>query len=220
MADLKLLPDEQGEKMFEIVLREVPEIMREVFRDRLVQVVAEKAQGAAVTQEHILETVNEVVPDPLRTKILKAFELIGGVDLARAEKIIEKNPGGGETLITILHAVQDHYGYVPREVLVLISRKKDVFLSTLYRLVTSYRAFRIDKPKGHVITLCTGTGCHVNGGSNIFKDVETKAARRDPGVLVEKVRCLGCCDVAPAAVIDGRVYSGADAQAKLSEIID
>ena len=100
-----------------------------------------------------------------------------------------------------------------------MAQKKDVFLSTLYRLVTSYSAFRSEEPKQHIITVCNGSGCHVKGGGKILKEVEAKIAENGVNITLEKVRCLGCCEISPAVIIDGDVYSGADAQSKISELL-
>ncbi len=212
--------DGNSEAMFERMLQEVPEMMREVFRGKLMQILTQKAQGGAAREEHVVSIVKEIVPDPFKTNILKAFATMGGVDITKVEDIIDANPGGDETLITILHAVQEQFGYIPKEALVVISQKKWVFLSTLYRLVTSYNAFRLTEPGKHVITVCNGTGCHVKGSSNLIKMIDEKTAGNGKNVTVEKARCIGCCDLSPAVNIDGEVYSGADAEAKLTEIFN
>ncbi len=139
--------------------------------------------------------------------------------LERVERIIAKNQGGQETLVTILHEVQDRFGYIPRQALDLISQRKNLFLSTLYRLVTSYRAFRIEKPEKHIITFCNGTGCHVNSGESLLKESWATSIQNSLNITVEKVRCLGCCNMSPALMIDGEVYSGQDAQVKIAEIL-
>lgn len=208
-----------SEVMFERMLQEVPEMMREVFRGKLMQIANQKAQGGPIKEDHVVAVVKEIVPEPFKTNILKAFATMGGVDLSKVEDIIEENPGGQETLIAILHAIQEKFGYIPRQALILVSQKKDVFLSTLYRLVTSYRAFRIEEPQKHILTFCNGTGCHVKGGNKVLQETEAKIAGNGTAVTLEKVRCLGCCDMSPAVMVDGEVYSGADAQAKISEIL-
>jgi len=209
----------KAEVMFERMLKEVPDMMREVFRGKLMQIALQKAAGGAITEDHILSIVKEIVPDPFRTTILKAFATMGGVDMTRVEEAIEKNPGGQETIITIMHAVQSEFGYVPREALILISQKKNVFLSTLYRLATSYAAFRIEKPAANVITVCNGTCCQVKGGGKFVKALEAKLSGNGAKATLEKVRCLGCCDVSPAVMINGEVFGGDVAQAKLAEIL-
>jgi NADH:ubiquinone oxidoreductase subunit E len=206
--------------MFERMLQEVPEMMREVFRGKLMAIANEKAQGSPIKEEHILAIVKETVPDPFKTNILKAFATMGGVDLTRVEEILESTPGGQETLIGILHEVQEEFKYVPREALVLISQNKDVPLGTLYRMVTSYSAFRLEKPKKHIITVCTSTGSHVNGGSALLKQLEAKIAQTGAEITLETARDLGCVNMAPAVMIDGEIYSGINAQAKLEAIFN
>jgi len=209
----------KAEMMFERMLQEVPDMMREVFRGKLMQIANQKAAGGAIKEEHILSIVKEIVPDPFKTTILKAFATMGDIDITKVEDILEKNPGGDETLITILHAVQAQFGYIPREALILISQKKDVFLSKLYRLVTSYAAFRLEKPGRHVITVCNGTGCQVKGGSFV-RDVEAKLAKSGSGkATLEKLRCLDCCDLSPTLMVYGTVYAGVHPQAKLEEVL-
>ena len=209
----------KAEFMFERMLQEVPDMMREVFRGKLMQIALQKAAGAAISEDHIVSIVKEIVPDPFKTAILKAYATMGEIDVTKVEEIIEKNPGGQETLITIMHAVQDQFGYVPRQALIVISQKKNVFMSTLYRLATSYAAFRLDKPAANVITVCNGTCCQVKGGGKLVKAIEAKLAGNGAKATLEKVRCLGCCDVSPAVMINGEVFNAAAAQSKLAEIL-
>jgi len=209
----------KAEFMFERMLQEVPDMMREVFRGKLMQIALQKAAGGAITEDHIVSIVKEIVPDPFKTSILKAFATMGDIDVTKVEEIIEKNPGGQETLITIMHAVQDMFGYVPRQAMIVISQKKNIFMSTLYRLATSYAAFRLDKPAATVITVCNGTCCQVKGGGKLVKAIEAKLAGNGAKATLEKVRCLGCCDVSPAVMINGEVFSAAAAQSKLAEIL-
>ncbi|MCX8044111.1 MAG: NAD(P)H-dependent oxidoreductase subunit E [Desulfobacterota bacterium] len=209
----------KAEMMFERMLQEVPDMMREVFRGKLMAIANQKAAGGPIKEEHITAIVKEIVPDPFKTNILKAYATMGDVDISKVEDIIAKHPGGDENLIAILHDVQAQYGYLPREALILISQKKNIFLSKLYRLATTYKAFTLDKPKKNVVTICTGSGCHVCGGSELLKKVEAAVSGDGADVTLEKVRCLGCCDLAPAVMINGQLYSGEEARAKLAEIL-
>lgn len=206
-----------AEGMFERMLQEVPEMMREVFRGKLMTIANQKAAGGPIQEAHIVAIVREIVPDPFKTNILKAFATMGGVDLSKVEEILESTAGGQEKLIAILHGVQELFGYLPQEALVLISQKRDVPLSVLYRMVTSYSAFRLTQPEKHLVTVCTCTGCHVNGGSKLLALVREKVAAGAP-VTLETARSLGCCNMSPAVMIDGETYSGEAAAARLAEI--
>jgi len=210
--------DGNSEAMFERMLQEVPEMMRDVFRGKLMDIANQKAQGGPIKEEYITAIVKEVVPDPFKTTILKAFATMGGVDLSSVEELLAGDSGGSETLIGLLHAVQESYGYIPREALLLISDRKEVFLSTLYRMVTSYSAFRLEKPGKHVITVCTSTGAQLNGAPELIKQIEAKIAETGADVTLETSREIGAGNVEPGVMIDGRLYSGAAAQAQLEAI--
>jgi len=206
--------------MFEQMIQEVPETLRDVFRGKLMDIMNKKAQGGAYQEKYVVEIVNEIVPEPFKSNILKAFSTIGGIDVSAVEKIIEDFPGGEESLISIMHAIQAQFGYVPEEALKMVSQKKDIFMSTLYRLVTSYQAFRTDPSKKYTVTVCNGTGCHLKGSGTMLKKLEEKVSDDDSQITLEKVRCLGCCDLSPTVMVNGEAYGGTDAQAKISEIIE
>ncbi len=141
------------------------------------------------------------------------------IDLSAAEEIIELMPEGDESLITLLHALQSHYGYLPEEVLKIVCKKRGVFVSNLYRLASSYKAFHMAAPKKFKVSVCDGTGCHLKGSGLLLQKLEEKTAETNSRITLEKVRCLGYCDLSPAVVINGEIYGGADARAKILEIL-
>ena len=53
----------------------------------------------------------------------------------------------------------------------------------------------------------------------LLKKLEEMSAGIDSQITLEKVRCLGCCDLSPAVKVNGEGYGGPDAQAKISEIL-
>lgn len=205
--------------MFERMIKEVPEALQEVFRGKLMDILRQKARGGPYRESSVTEIVNEIVPEPFKSNILKAFATMGGVDVGVVEGIIASFPGGPESVSAILHSLKNKFGYVPEEALRVVSQKKGVFMSALYRLVTSFQAFPTASPKKHTVSICTGTGCHLKGSGAMLKKLEGSAAAPDVPVTLEKVRCLGCCDLSPAVVVDGEVYGGTDAQEKISEML-
>jgi NADH-quinone oxidoreductase subunit E len=139
------------------------------------------------------------------------------------DSIVKKS--GGSSLIAILQEVQSHYNHLPPQVLTLLSDKLEVPLSKLFSLATFYRSFSLE-PKGkHVIKVCLGTACHVKSGENLFdkarRDLdlsEEHSTTADLRFTVEKVRCLGCCSLAPVVCINEETY-GSLTQEKLSKVL-
>jgi len=116
------------------------------------------------------------------------------------------------SLITILQKAQDLYGYLPVDLLVYIARRCDLRPSKVMGAVSFYTQFR-SKPIGkHLILLCQGTACHVNGSPEIeiaIKDylkVEEGEISEDGLFTYNNVACIGCCSLAPVIMIGDKSY--------------
>ena len=115
-------------------------------------------------------------------------------------------------LIMVLHKVQQHYGYVPRDVAFEVAARLDVPLAKIYGVITFYHYFRLKKPGKHQIAVCMGTACYLKGGEDLIQEFETLLGvglnhiTPDGQFSVEAVRCIGCCGLAPVLTVDGEVY--------------
>ena len=130
-----------------------------------------------------------------------------------------------ENLIPILQEVQATYSYLPEDILRHVSRKLRVPLPQVYQVATFYRCFSL-KPRGkHVVQVCLGTACHVRGGTRILERVGTETGVAGLGTspdlefVVETVRCLGCCGLAPVMRVDRDVYATLE-QSKVKRVLD
>ena len=134
------------------------------------------------------------------------------MDLAAADRIIERYAGDRSALIAVLEDVQETYRYIPREVAVRIARQMDIPLSRIYSLATFYRAFSLIPQARYPISVCMGTACHVKGAPRILEKLE-----RDLGIAagqithdgnfgLDAVRCLGCCGLAPVVTVGEDLY--------------
>lgn len=113
-------------------------------------------------------------------------------------------------LIMILHAIQNQYGYVPREVAMELSRELGVKLARIYEVITFYHYFKLQPPGAHNITVCNGTACYLKGATDLLNELRTQLGvaegqtTTDRQVHLDVVRCIGCCGMAPAMVVDGK----------------
>ena len=136
------------------------------------------------------------------------------------DSIVKKS--GGSSLIAILQEVQSHYNHLPPQVLSLLSDKLEVPLSKLFSLATFYKSFSLEPRGKHIVKVCLGTACHVKSAENLFdkaqRDLDLSAQKtttKDLRFTLEKVRCLGCCSLAPVVCINEDTY-GSMTQEKLS----
>ena len=121
-----------------------------------------------------------------------------------------KNKPGN--LIMVLHKVQQTYGYIPRNIAIETAELLDVPLAKIYGVVTFYNFFKLQKAGKYIIQVCLGTACYLRGGDDIIKEFEKQlgigvnATTPDGLFSIEAVRCIGCCGLAPAAVVNGEVH--------------
>lgn len=119
---------------------------------------------------------------------------------------------GRTNLIPILHALQDRFGYVPRESIPPLARALDLSESEIYGVTTFYSHFRLAPIGRHHITLCSGTSCHVEQGARLLDELrrllEISPGQRtaDGQFSLATAPCFGCCAAAPVMMIDGQLY--------------
>ena len=127
-------------------------------------------------------------------------------------------------LIMVLHRIQQTYGFVPREIAFDIAALLDVPLAKIYGVITFYNFFKTEKTGRNVIQVCMGTACYLRGGEDILLELEKQlgigvnATTADGEFTIEAVRCLGCCGLAPVAVVNGVVH-GKLVKTKVEELI-
>jgi NADH-quinone oxidoreductase subunit E len=134
------------------------------------------------------------------------------IDLTLLDPILEKKKDQKGTLIPVLQAAQDTYGYLPETALEYIGEKMKVPLSRIYGVITFYAQF-YQEPRGkHIIKFCQGTACHVRGGKSILEELErtlgVQAGETTEDLLftLETVACLGTCFLAPVKMIDDQYH--------------
>jgi NADH:ubiquinone oxidoreductase subunit E len=115
-------------------------------------------------------------------------------------------------LIEVLQDVQEHYGYIPEEAMRGISKELGMPLADVYSVASFYKAFSL-KPRGkNVVTVCTGTACHVRGAKMILDQatgqlgVAPSEMTKDGLFTIEQVNCLGACALGPVVTENGSCH--------------
>lgn len=133
-------------------------------------------------------------------------------DLQPLEDILKEFSGQKGAVIPILQRIQDAYGYLPKEILEVTSRRTRIPLSQLYGVATFYAQFHLTRRGRHLIRVCDGTACHVRGAAKTVQAIENAfgllpgTSSPDYKYSLEIVYCVGSCGLAPVAVIDEKVY--------------
>ena len=118
----------------------------------------------------------------------------------------------GQYLIPILQMVQERHAYLAAEALEMVAEHLQISVCEVYGVATFYNQFRFHPPGKHHIKVCLGTACHVRGGDIILENFERKLEIKDGETTpdrefsIERVACVGCCALAPVAVVDENVH--------------
>ncbi len=138
--------------------------------------------------------------------------------------ILEDRRSQPQELIEVLQEVQETFGYISEETMTTVSQELGVPVIEVCRVAHFYKAFSL-KPRGkHVITVCTGTACHVRGAPRMLDEVRGQLGLEagettDDGMLtLECVNCLGACALGPVVVLDGE-YHGQMTPNKLRKLV-
>jgi NADH-quinone oxidoreductase subunit E len=140
-------------------------------------------------------------------------------------KMVDKWRDKQGNLVMILHEIQNNYGYVPRGISFELSRLLGVPLARIYEVLTFYNFFKLTPPGKFNISICMGTACYLKGADkmlDIFKDIlgiQEDETTEDGLFHLEVVRCLGCCGLAPALMLNGKIY-GNLTEEKIKKIIN
>lgn len=119
---------------------------------------------------------------------------------------------GKDKLIPMLQVVQEKLGYVPTQAMEVIAKRLHVKSSDVYAVATFYNQFRLCPLGAHVIEVCRGTACHVQGSAKLEtylrKTLKTDANGNSPDgkFTLITVACMGACSIAPVIKIDGEFY--------------
>lgn len=121
----------------------------------------------------------------------------------------KEKPGA---LMPIMQKTQELFGYLPLEMLQLISRRTHTPLSEIYGVATFYSQFSFIPIGEYKISVCLGTACYVKGAAGILEEIEKELGINhgettpDLKFSIIEARCLGDCGLAPVFTINDDVY--------------
>ncbi len=135
------------------------------------------------------------VPDPATTPVPPALR-------AEIEVAMAKYPDRRSAAIPALHAAQEVHGWCSPEAIEQVAAVMQVTPAYLSSVATFYDMFStVPKPRNDVY-VCTNISCSLRGADEFFEAM-TAAAVADPDVSVRSFECLGACDIAPMASVNG-----------------
>jgi NADH:ubiquinone oxidoreductase subunit E len=147
------------------------------------------------------------------------------VAMSDLKAILKDRRSQPHQLIEVMQDVQEMYGYIPQDAMIIIAKELGVTLMEVFRVANFYKAFSLTPRGKNVFTVCTGTACHVRGANLLIDQIQGKLniepgkTTEDGQFTVESVNCVGACALGPIVVQNGS-YLDRMTPAKLRKVID
>lgn len=146
-------------------------------------------------------------------------------DAATAQGIVADLKHLDGALLPILHALQEHFGYVDSAAVPVIADELNLSRAEVHGVISFYHDFRKEAPGRLAVKVCRAESCQAVGG----REIEARAERRlktrfgqtsaDKRFTLDAVYCFGNCACSPAVMIDGKLH-GKVTPEKFDALID
>jgi NADH-quinone oxidoreductase subunit E len=136
-----------------------------------------------------------VVPDPATTPVPDELR-------AEIERHMALYPDSRSAAIPALHAVQGWYGWCSPTAIEQAACVMRLTPAYMIAVATFYDMFDTVPTGEHTIYVCTNISCSLRGADALYAEM-LSAAGDDPAFNVRGFECLGACDIAPMASVNG-----------------
>jgi NADH-quinone oxidoreductase subunit E len=147
---------------------------------------------------------------------------------AEIDEIITHYPVKRSASLMLLHALQEHFGWLSKEAIEWTARKLELRPINVYELVTFYPMFRQEPVGRYVIKVCRTLSCALGGSRALHRQfcdklgLDSRAhglqTTPDGRFSVEFVECLASCGTAPVMMCNEDFYEGVS-HAQADEIL-
>lgn len=140
--------------------------------------------------------------------------------LAEVQALLGGESRQKDLLIEHLHKIQDAYHAISAAHLVALAREMKLSKAEVYEVATFYHHFDVIKegdtpPPPLTVRVCESLTCEMKGAHGLIDSLESGLG---DDVRVQKVPCIGRCNVAPVAVVGMNPVEQADVQSVMNEV--
>jgi len=164
---------------------------------------------------------NQLVEQP-------GFALPAGL-IAEIDETITHYPQKRSASLMLLHAIQEHYGYVSRQAVEWTANKLGLQPINIYELVTFYPMFKSQPLGKHHLRVCRTLSCALGGSYKLHARLCEKLGldahahgpqtSKDGKYSIEFVECLASCGTAPVMMCNETFHEGVSSE-KADEILE
>jgi NADH-quinone oxidoreductase subunit E len=139
------------------------------------------------------------IPDPAKTKVPAALRV-------EIEAHMANYPDSRSATLPALRAAQRLHGWCSPAAIEQVACVMALTPAYLESVASFYDMLETEPVGRHSVYVCTNISCSLRGADALYETIRA-AAEGDPELNVRSFECLGACDIAPMASVDG-VYVG------------
>ena len=128
------------------------------------------------------------------------------------EKYFPRYPRKQAALLPLFHLIMHEYGFIAAQAIDEAAELLEITPAEVQDAASFYEEFRFEPTGKYVVNVCRSIACELCGHEKILqkiKDVfgiENFETTDDGLITLFEVECLGICEFAPAALINGHVH--------------
>ncbi|MFQ5654916.1 MAG: NAD(P)H-dependent oxidoreductase subunit E, partial [Planctomycetota bacterium] len=136
--------------------------------------------------------------------------MTAGAEARAAAEIIDRFSDEPAPFLSILHGIDERFGYLPEGALNAVAEALRIPIAELYGTVTFYHYWRLRKPAGQPpIQMCDGPACCLKGVDALEEELPRARLPAKHSGRVERIPCPGRCDIGVPLFIGQDAFAGA-----------
>jgi NADH-quinone oxidoreductase subunit E len=138
------------------------------------------------------------IPDPAQVDVPEELR-------AQIEDYMSRYPDYHSAAIPALMAAQKFHGWCSDEAIKQVAAVMQVTPAYLSSVATFYDMLRTKPVGSRYVYVCTSVACHLRQAAEVYEAIKEAADVSGlEDVEIREFECLGACDMAPMASVDGR----------------
>jgi NADH:ubiquinone oxidoreductase subunit E len=118
-------------------------------------------------------------------------------------------PDKKSAIIPCLMAAQKTHGWLSPEAIDQVAAVMKLTPARLVSVASFYDMFELEPSGNRTIYMCTNISCMLRGADQVMEELEkqvgvTNGGVSEDGIFLRNFECLGACDIAPMASVDGQ----------------
>lgn len=128
------------------------------------------------------------------------------------EKYFPRYPRKQAALLPLFHLIMHEYGFISPQAMDEAAGLLEMTPAAVQDAVTFYEEFRFEPSGKYVVSVCRSIACEICGHEKVLEKIkqvfgiENFETTEDGLITLIEVECLGLCEKAPAALINGEIH--------------